>query len=51
MHHPFTSCKPEDVPKLKEDAGSVRANAYDMVINGVEVGSGGLMIHGVREEA
>lgn len=51
MHHPFTSPKPEDFDLIQSDPGKVRANAYDLAMNGVELGGGSIRIHDKQLQA
>ena len=48
MHHPFTSPNPEDIPMLRTDTGNVRATAYDIIVNGTELGGGSIRIHDAK---
>lgn len=50
-HHPFTAPNPEDISLLEKNPGAVHANAYDMVINGVEIGGGSIRIHNKELQA
>lgn len=51
MHHPFTSARKDDHHLFKSDPGKIRANAYDLVINGVEIGGGSIRIHNKQEQS
>ncbi len=48
MHHPFTSPNPDDIPMLHSDTGKVRATAYDIIVNGTELGGGSIRIHDAK---
>ncbi len=48
MHHPFTSPNPDDIPLLHSDTGKVRATAYDIIVNGTELGGGSIRIHDAK---
>jgi aspartyl-tRNA synthetase len=51
MHHPFTSPKKEDIHQMEKDLGAVKANAYDLVLNGTEIAGGSIRIHDKQLQA